>query len=71
MANKTKAELEVEIKLLKNELNAQSKKEQLDKAATELRDTYDSFVKAGFSEEQAWEITRTLIDNGTSKKSIF
>lgn len=71
MANKTKTELEAEIKLLKDELNAQSKKEQFDKAAMEVRESYDSFVKAGFSEEQAWEITRTLINNGTSKKSIF
>ena len=71
MANKTKAELEVEIKSLKDELDAQSKKEQLDKAATDLRKNYDSFVNAGFSEEQAWEITRTLINNITSKKSIF
>ena len=71
MPIKTKAELESEIKSLKEQLNSQSKKEEFDKCACELHEYYDSCIKAGFSEEQAWEITRTMVNNATTKRTIF
>lgn len=77
---KTKVELEQEIKVLrdqlstaKGEMETASRVEAKDKAATELYEQYESFVKAGFSEEQAWELTRILVDNSTTPKktSLF
>lgn len=77
---KTKAELEQEIKALhdqlstaKGEMETASRVEAKDKAATELYEPYESFVKAGFSEEQAWELTLTLVNNSTmpKKTSLF
>ena len=72
MATKTKAELEAEIKDLKTQLDAKKKEGQYDDTATELHNMYQSFVKAGFTEEQSWELTKTIINNGTKPKhSIF
>lgn len=60
MANKTKAQLGQEIKDLKSQLASVSKDEQNDKAAQELRkvaqelkSAYESYIRAGFTEEQA------------------
>ncbi len=75
---KTKAELEQEIqskneeiKALKCEMENANRVESKDKAATELYEMYESYVKAGFSEEQAWELTRIIINNSTAKRGLF
>lgn len=71
MVNQTKAELEAEIKNLKEQLENKKKEEQFDDCAKNCHSMYASYVKAGFTEEQAWELTKNLITNATSKRSIF
>ena len=62
---KTKAELAAEITNLKRQLDNKDKEEQCDEAATQIRNMYESLVKAGFTEGQSWELTKTIINNGT------
>ena len=71
MSNKTKAQLEQEIKDLKSQLDSVSKDEQNDKAAQELRSAYTSYIRAGFTEEQAWTLVITIVSNCTQNRSIF
>ena len=68
---KTKAQLEQEIKDLKCQLECVSKEEQNDKAARDLKDVYDSYIRAGFTEEQAWTLMTMMVNNATQKRSIF
>ena len=77
---KTKTELEQKINALrdqlytaKDEMKTAPRVEAKDKAAVELFEQYESFIKAGFSEERAWELTRILVYNGTTPKktSLF
>lgn len=75
---KTKAELEQEIKSkndeirsLKCELENANRVESKDNAAKELYEIYESHVKAGFSEGQAWELTKIIINNSTMKRGLF
>ena len=65
---KTKAELIAEIENLKHQLEDKKKEEQYDDTATELHNMYASYVKAGFTEEQSWELTKIIINNGTKLK---
>lgn len=46
------------------------KAEKFDEMAVELRNMYDSYIKAGFTEEQAWQLTEIIVTNIT-KKGIF
>ncbi len=72
MATKTKAELEAELREVKRLLDAKTKEEKHDDCAKEIRNLYNSFVKAGFTESQAWVLTSQIIDNTTKpKNSIF
>lgn len=71
MANKTKSQLEQEIKDLKSQLGSVSKDEQNDKAAQELRSAYESYIRAGFTEEQAWTLVITIVSNYTQQKVYF
>lgn len=71
MSTKTKAQLEQEIKDLKCQLECVSKEEQNDKAARDLKDVYDSYIRAGFTEEQAWTLMTMMVNNATQKRSIF
>ena len=64
MVTKTKAELEAEIKKLKTQLDDAKKAEKHDEMATELHNMYLSLVKAGFTEEQSWDLTYTIVENG-------
>ena len=59
-----------EMKALEEQREEALKEEQYDEAAVELHNMYDSYIKAGFTEEQAWELTKIIVTNGT-KKSIF
>ena len=71
MSNKTKAQLEAEIAELRLQLDSQTKAEKYDDAAVDIYNMYQSFIKAGFSKEQAWELVKTITNNGTTRKSIF
>lgn len=78
MAIKTNAELEKEIcdnqneiRLLKHELEKANRVEVKDNAATEMYEMYESYVKAGFAAEQAWELTKIIIDNSTVKRGLL
>lgn len=59
-----------EMKSLEEQREQALKEERHDEAAQELHNMYNSFIKAGFTEEQAWELTKTMFDNST-KKGIF
>lgn len=78
MATKTKAQLEQEIKdsrnqidSLKSELEKANRVETKDNAAQELYELYESYNKVGFTEEQAWELTKIIVNNGTAKRGLF
>ena len=78
MATKTKEELEQEIvnnhnqiAALKQELEKVNRIENKNQSATELYEMYQSYVTAGFSQEQAWELTKILINNVTAKRGLF
>lgn len=72
MATKTKAELEAEIKDLKTQLDNRAKVEQYEKAAEDIHNLHVAFITVGFTEEQAWELTKNIVNNGTQPKhSIF
>lgn len=49
-------------KLCEEKTDKLIKKEQYDKAATDLHDMYESYVAAGFTKEQAWEIVKLIIE---------
>lgn len=49
-----------EIAVLEKEREIALKEEQFDDTARELKCMYDSYVRAGFTESQAWELTRIL-----------
>ncbi len=69
---KTKAELENEIKELKAQISDQEKVEQYDKMAMDVRNIYDSYLKVGFTEEQAWEMLITHIRGASQpKRTLF
>ncbi len=78
MANKTKAEFEQEIESnrtyiqsLKCELEKANRVETKDNAAEELYEMYESYVKAGFTAEQALELTKIIINNTTAKRGLL
>lgn len=75
---KTKAELEKEIAdsrnqidALKCELEKANRVESKNESAAELYEMYQSYVIAGFTEEQAWEMTKILINNATTKRGLI
>ena len=68
--NKTKAMLEEELDQKKNEIEELKKElvkvekyKQYDDMAGEIKAIYDSFVNAGFNEDQAYEILIILLQN--------
>ena len=67
---KTKAMLEEELDQKKNEIEELKKElvkvekyKQYDDMAGEIKAIYDSFVNAGFNEDQAYEIMIILLQN--------
>lgn len=75
---KTKAELEKEIAdsrnqidALKCELEKANRVESKNESAAELYEMYQSYVTAGFTEEQAWELTKIIINNATTKRGLL
>lgn len=75
---KTKAQLEQEIIELNSQLktaqegletaNRVSSKED---AGKELHEMYQAYVTAGFTDEQAWELVKILMLNGTKPKTTL
>lgn len=59
-----------EMKALEEQREEALKAEKYDGMAVELRNMYDSYIKAGFTEEQAWKLTEIVVTNST-KKGIF
>ena len=75
---KTKAELEKEIADIRNQIDAlkcelekANRVESKNESAAELYKMYQSYVTAGFTQEQAWELTKILITNATTKRGLF
>lgn len=59
-----------EMRSLEEQREQALKDEKFDEGAKELHRMYTSYINAGFTEEQAWELTRIIVTNGT-KKGIF
>nr|DAU26996.1 MAG TPA: hypothetical protein [Caudoviricetes sp.] len=59
-----------EMKALEEQREEALNAEKYDDAAAELHNMYNSYIKAGFTEEQAWKLTEILVTNST-KKGIF
>ena len=77
MASETKAQLEQEIKnsreqieCLKLELEKANRVETKNDAAQELYEMYEAYTEAGFTEEQAWELMKIIVNNGTTKRGL-
>lgn len=45
--------------------------EGFNKAANDLHQMYNAFVESGFTEEQAWELTKMFFNNTTTKRGLF
>ena len=63
-------ELHEEMKAIEEQREEAFKVEKYDETAVELHNMYDSYIKAGFTEEQAWKLTEIIFTNGT-RKGIF
>lgn len=59
-----------EMRKLEQEREEALKAKKYDEGATELKNLYDSYVRAGFTEEQAWELVTIMVSNGT-KRTLF
>ena len=59
-----------EIKQLEEEREKALNEEKFDEAAEELHNMYNSYVKAGFTEDQAWELVKIIMSNST-RKTLF
>lgn len=59
-----------EMRSLEEQREQALKDEKYDEAATELFNIYKSYIKAGFTEEQAWELVTIQLTNAT-KRTLF
>lgn len=59
-----------EMKALEEQREEALKAEKYDEVSIELHNMYDSHIKAGFTEEQAWKLVEIFFTNST-KKGIF
>lgn len=73
----TKAELEVEIKAkeaeireLKKETERLKRYEQYDEMTGEIKAIYDSFVRSGFTEEQAFKLLNNAISSAFKNSRV-
>ena len=60
-------ELTAQIEELNAKRSEARKAEQYYEMATDLRNVYDSYVAAGFTEEQAWKLTEIVVTNSIKK----
>lgn len=56
-----------EMKALEEQREKALKVEKYDEGAVELHNMYDSYIKAGFTEEQAWKLTEIIFVSSTRK----
>ena len=56
-----------ERKALEEQREEALKVEKYDEAAVDLHNMYDSYIKAGFTKEQAWKLTEIIFTNSTKK----
>lgn len=61
---------EEDIARMAEEVQADVNRERNRKCATELYDAYQAYIEVGFAKEEAWELIRILVSNGT-KKTMF
>lgn len=59
-----------EMRSLEEQREQALKEEKYDESATELFNIYKSYIKAGFIEEQAWELVTIQLTNAT-KRTLF
>lgn len=59
-----------EMRSLEEQRENALKAEKYDESAKELYNMYTSYINAGFTEEQAWALTLTIVQNGT-KRTLF
>lgn len=59
-----------EMRSLEEQREQALKDEKYDESATELFNVYKSYIKAGFTEEQAWELVTIQLTNAT-KRTLF
>lgn len=52
-----------EMKALEMEREKALEEEKYDEASASVKGIYDSFIKAGFTEEQAWELLTIMMEN--------
>lgn len=71
MGTKTKAQLEHEIAELKVRVKEQDRTEANDAAAKQLFDVFRAYCDAGFDADQAWELVKILMLNGTKPRGLF
>lgn len=60
-----------EMKALEEQREEALKVEKYDEAAVELHNMYNSYIKAGFTEEQAWKLTEIFFANSTKKRNFL
>lgn len=59
-----------EMRSLEEQRENALKAEKYDESSKELHNMYTSYINAGFTEEQAWALTLTIVQNGT-KRTLF
>lgn len=59
-----------EMRALEEQREEALKVEKYDEGAQELHNLYESYIRAGFTEEQAWELTVIAVTNAT-KRTLF
>lgn len=59
-----------EVKALEKQREEALDKEKFDKGAVDLHNMYQSYIGAGFTAEQAWELTTIAFGNLT-KRTLF
>ena len=59
--NKTKRDLEDEIRGLKDQIKELENKDAYLRSARETRNLYTSYIESGFSEEQAFELIKAIL----------
>ncbi len=78
MATKTKNELleeieqkNEEIEVLKADIEKLEKYRKYDEMADEIKAINDSFIRSGFTEQQAFELTRDSVTAAVSRQTLF
>lgn len=61
---------QAEIERIMADAQAESDRLDTEKAAQSTFDIYQSYIKAGFSEEQAWTLVQIVMSNAT-KRTLF